>query len=573
MELFDLEMLFKLAALDVFKDKDMPSWIKNSPAFEGMKEVKKVFPNFGLSNFRKKIETPILDTVKQKAASNVIYVISSNILYAKNNLNYKIEELENSPKKDNELISKWRNDYVSLLYTQQALNKILNILNSNKLNEIVKINEKGIMNLVFPEDIVINYKINDKIIKKKLASKNESLFKVYDKVKDALKEFNIELDNLDKSLFIKEFHKVNKPNNLEIVFRSEKEGAWDICTMSERGITSCQSWDLKYSRFNNHLVGSILSKYVGIIYLTAGSDYQGKGEKMHARSIVNFVLINKGKEKEPAILLSSMYPIYNKDVAKLFIDALSEKTNLKIIDASAISNNIVDSEEYEKQIAELNKLNPMLPPEKLPIEPYSDVKLPRMTKEWMPKKPNIRDYSNIEDYQRAFKNYKETLNKLKELKKSDKSDKLLSFSQRVFQDINPTHKVKSILVDISNQEGNFERYDALSLYVFNLTNKILSSIRNSQHSIKINADSQNPMFAIRSFLLSLSNFDKLKNISFGSCQNIFAEMRKDYRLKDDDFEFLYDLIINSIVGQTKHIINNLTTYMINNGFKELLPED
>jgi hypothetical protein len=91
--------------------------------------------------------------------------------------------------------------------------------------------------------------------------------------------------------------------NAKIVFSSnEKEGVWDIATMSMRGISSCQSWNGSYKR---NLVGSMIDPYVGIIYIQDGARCP-KGPRMKRRALVRYVV--NYTTKKPALLLERTYP-------------------------------------------------------------------------------------------------------------------------------------------------------------------------------------------------------------------------------------------------------------------------
>lgn len=83
----------------------------------------------------------------------------------------------------------------------------------------------------------------------------------------------------------------------KIVFSgSGNRGLWDIATMSERGIESCQSWN---GGASGRLIGSMLDPYCGIIYIA------GKNGQMKRRAVVRFVINNTtGK---PAVMLEPVY--------------------------------------------------------------------------------------------------------------------------------------------------------------------------------------------------------------------------------------------------------------------------
>jgi hypothetical protein len=85
-----------------------------------------------------------------------------------------------------------------------------------------------------------------------------------------------------------------------VVFSSSgAKGQWDIATMSERGIRSCMRWDNRPTE----LIGSMVDPCVGIVYITDGTKTK-KGERMCARSLVRYVVNNKGNG---ALLIEDTY--------------------------------------------------------------------------------------------------------------------------------------------------------------------------------------------------------------------------------------------------------------------------
>ena len=100
-----------------------------------------------------------------------------------------------------------------------------------------------------------------------------------------------------------------------IVFSSTgAKCAWDIATMSMRGIKSCQRWENDKSKA---LIGSIVDPNCAIIYLTDGSD-DDYGERMLKRAVVRLVL-NKNNERE--ILIERIYS------AKVMQGYIQKKSN------------------------------------------------------------------------------------------------------------------------------------------------------------------------------------------------------------------------------------------------------
>ena len=96
---------------------------------------------------------------------------------------------------------------------------------------------------------------------------------------------------------------------LRVVFSSEgHEGAWDIATMSMRGIESCQSW---HCRRAHHLIGSITDPCCAVMYLEDEEDSLGYGSRMLYRTVVRYVI---HEEFGPYLFMEQVYP-YEEDEA------------------------------------------------------------------------------------------------------------------------------------------------------------------------------------------------------------------------------------------------------------------
>src|SRR5258708_31572739 len=175
--------------------------------------------------------------------------------------------------------------------------------------------------------------------------KDESLFKIFNKVKYKSTEFNIILQNLEEREVVEIFSIENIYNKeFNAIFFSEGEdGAWDIITMSMRGDwSSCQRWEGEYPRC---LIGSVLSKFVGIIYLTSGVMNSGNekngnrsnlGTKMMRRCVVRYAI--DADECKPCILLDKMYTEVDKDVLAIFLSAISARTSLPVYYSQNLGN-------------------------------------------------------------------------------------------------------------------------------------------------------------------------------------------------------------------------------------------
>jgi hypothetical protein len=197
-----------------------------------------------------------------------------------------------------------------------------------------------------------------------------------------LQEANVAgLDPLENAYSFKAFSTDNIPNNgFKIVFSSDgAEGAWDIGTMSMRGISSCQSWDR--GEYKYCTIGSVIDPFVGIIYLTTGGKFNDYGSKMVRRCIVRFVI--DGTDNKPYILIDRMYPSNdNKVIAqfKKFIETktgnkfkveYAEKMDYKIIGTSYLPLNPIRKK--LKETSTSGKSNPYYEYES--IQSYQDCKI------------------------------------------------------------------------------------------------------------------------------------------------------------------------------------------------------
>ena len=125
--------------------------------------------------------------------------------------------------------------------------------------------------------------------------------------------------------------------HLSIAFSSEGiDGAWDIATMSMRGVKSCMRWPAKQAPA---LVGSITDPCCGIIYLTNGAKTQ-YGSKMLFRSVVRIMMSGH----TPIVMVDRLYSAFYKSqpnecgkldeqIKGVFIDWLRKKLpNFMVMD-------------------------------------------------------------------------------------------------------------------------------------------------------------------------------------------------------------------------------------------------
>lgn len=331
----------------------MPDFIKNHAIFRNPVKVQKVFPSIGLPNFKEKanIEKCMVDVKKEGSyVHNLMKTMSDLVNAARDGLNYKADRFQYLETKAARDAARGK---LSELYNfgniLTNLSSCIDPYNKDTLAGAVQVSEGKIV-LRLTKDILDS---NNKVVFRK----DEALFKIFNKVKDKCTAFDVPFSNLEQMDTFKTFSKENIPNKeFCIVFSSEgSEGAWDLVTMSMRGIKSCQRWDGEYPRC---LIGSILSKFVGIIYLTSGvaSDAQGPftnlGTKMMRRCVIRYAI--DADEEKPCILIDKMYPEIDKDILSLFVSTIKSKTELPVYYAQDLGNKLrhiyIPSEKIREEI-------------------------------------------------------------------------------------------------------------------------------------------------------------------------------------------------------------------------------
>ena len=295
----------------VNSSKAYPPWLKNHSVFKEMSKIDKVFPRIGLPNFKEPCD--IINSAEAmaeagKLSNKLIYLMSSAIVAL-----YSILDIALCSKE------KDRNDKCAKI--QYCINTTNSVIRSLQAQKHIKI-----------EDGKVVMKLNSDIFcgdKNPSFRKNEAVLRVCGKLWDLIKESGYDkIPKIDQLPEFKDFSRVNIPNKKYIIAFSSygEEGAWDIGTISMRGVTSCQSWNAPQSR---GLIGSISSKFVGVIYISSDQEVPGYGTKMLNRSMVRFC-INKNTKK-PALVIDNIYPNSNADTINAFKKVLSEKTGLDVL--------------------------------------------------------------------------------------------------------------------------------------------------------------------------------------------------------------------------------------------------
>lgn len=279
----------------ILQDPKFPEFIKNHKIFKKITKISKIFPSIGLSNCSENCE---FDNSQEL------------ISLATGLINDICWSMSNFISKDNNI---------------RNLHKILSSQNSKM---ITFKNKKA--TIIVPCDI----SLGDSLVLKQ----GESFFKAYNKLISYFKTNHyFTLSDLDSYNNFKLFSSLNMGDNFKIVFSSTNvQGAWDLATISERGISSCQAWGTPQAY---GLIGSIINKFVGVIYLTNGGEISAfnkttntseiRGTKMLRRALVRYA-INK-KTKKPALLLDAIYPTSDNNIVTIFTNFLKNKTNMTVL--------------------------------------------------------------------------------------------------------------------------------------------------------------------------------------------------------------------------------------------------
>jgi hypothetical protein len=328
-----------ILSTDLFRGKAVPPFFKDHNLFRNPIKVQKVFPSIGLPNFRDKanIDKCLIDVKKEGTyVHNLLKTMTDMMIVARDGVALKADRLQYLETKEGRDVARAKlNEIYNFSNVLTTLSACVDPYNKDVLTGAIQTSEGKIV-LKLIKDIS---DANGKIVFRK----DESLFKVFNKTKDKCATFEVQFASLEQSESFKIFSKENIPNKeFSIIFSSEgSEGAWDIATMAMRGIKSCQRWDGEYPRC---LIGSILSKFVGVMYLTSGvasdpnAGYSNLGTKMMRRSVVRYAI--DADEDKPCILIDKMYPELDKDVLSLFVNAIKSRTELPVYYAQDLGNKL-----------------------------------------------------------------------------------------------------------------------------------------------------------------------------------------------------------------------------------------
>lgn len=334
----------KQITTEVFKGKKLPEFLATNRFFTTPHKYSKVFKSIGLANFKQEtnISKAVVDVKKQGGyVWNLLLELSRESGRAKDAL-----ELLSSkanfllPKEQRIAMKEKSNERAQIIHTLSEIQIMCEPVSGKPfhLTNGVIDSENGKIILRLGYDIVNS-------AGEKIHKKGGLIFKLYKKLIDQCIEHGVSENSLIK-LDAMNSYKIFCSENIadkkyQIVFSSDgPEGAWDIATMSMRGgdWKSCQRWTGEYPKC---LIGSILSKFVGIIYLTSGAKAEVPAEeaayrdyicsnstKMAWRSIVRYAY--DLENKTPCLILDKMYPNKNIEAFRAFQDALHKRSNLPV---------------------------------------------------------------------------------------------------------------------------------------------------------------------------------------------------------------------------------------------------
>lgn len=286
-----------------------PEWLRSHAVFKEMNKIDKVFPRIGLPNFKEPCD--IMNSVEAMAeGTNLGSLFTRELQNAQRQLYMKLELELKSTEKD-------RNDNCGKI--QSAISLISNTIYSLNFRDYAKIIDGKVV-LRLRADIFNGTKTP-------VFRRDEALIRVINKIWEMCSEVKVEMTKTDQYQEFKNFSRVNVPSKkYTVIFSSSgDDGAWDIGTISMRGVTSCQAWNAPQSR---GLIGSISSKFVGVIYIASDQEIPGYGSKMLNRSLVRFVIHKT--TKKPALIIDRMYPNHNADTLNVFQNILKEKSGIDV---------------------------------------------------------------------------------------------------------------------------------------------------------------------------------------------------------------------------------------------------
>jgi len=326
---------------ELFAGKVVPDFIKAHAVFKKPVNVQKVFSSIGMPNYREKanLDKCLMDIKKEGTyVWNMLKIMHDILGRCKTDIADKADKFQYLLTRDER--EKQRGSMNELYSLCSLVNEFMTCIDPHSkevMDEAIKTEDSKISLRVMKDISNTNGKIAFR--------KGEALFRAFGKIGEKCGTLGVPFTALDTTDQFKVFSKENIPNKeFAIVFSAGgQEGAWDILTMSMRAQWhSCQRWEGEYPRC---LIGSILSKFVGVMYLTSGvmndaTEKNGNranlGTKMMRRSVVRYAI--DADDNKPCIVIDKMYPDLDKDILKAFMESIKARTKLAVYYAPDAAN-------------------------------------------------------------------------------------------------------------------------------------------------------------------------------------------------------------------------------------------
>jgi hypothetical protein len=314
--------------------KPYPAWLKEHRIFKNIEKIEKVFPTIGLANFTADLKVPLTDETVNHAHT-IIRCVNQD---AKNRIfsvkTLLTEELLLSGKERNGRCNAMQNTINILSIFTSIVCCVPNVVD-------------GKIEMAICQDIFSGNSTNP------IFKKGEGYLKCVSKLNELLASIKPILKiNYEAYPCFKDFSRLNVPNKpLKMYFSSTgEEGAWDIATASMRGIISCQTWTAMQAR---GLIGSITSKYTGVVFVEGNTDYSPYGKIMTHRCFVR-LLVHRYTRK-PVLFFDSMYPAFHKGVEDAMKEEIAKKTSIPTLWATSYSQKMEAMENYTLLHEDINK--------------------------------------------------------------------------------------------------------------------------------------------------------------------------------------------------------------------------
>lgn len=271
----------------------MPKWLTKHKAFEQVKgsRIFKVFQAFGLNDFRESFEEPsILEDFKDFLISNITDVIR-HAMAKKHSVT--------TPNKTEAL----QLEQVAYKLAQELMKDSTWSQQKHRITSQVVSDDK-------------TFRIDA----------GTSVVKTYNIVRNKAAQLGISIPDVETS---KEFRQYSRRGTFSVVFSTDPK---DIAAMSSRSNwESCQT--LKTDEgLNACVIGSTLSKFIGIAYITTGRDMNNRGEEMIARCLIRFAIDTT--TNKPSIIIDKMYPEHNEKFIRAIYASLRKRTSIPIHNVS-----------------------------------------------------------------------------------------------------------------------------------------------------------------------------------------------------------------------------------------------